>query len=140
MKYIKIYKKRGSTVLTLPFVIIISLILIIVFGVFTINMILPFIWYEKLQHTSYKYMYVIEKYGYLTSSEKSNLVKELEERGFDKNEIEIDSPSEPIGYGNIIKFNIKYNYKQRLPSWKGSLKMVTKIVPINVNKTIVSKV
>lgn len=136
----KVNKRNGSTVLTLPFVIIISLTLIIMFGVFAINMILPFIWYEKLQHTSYKYMYVIEKYGYLTNSEKSNLIEELERHGFDKSEINIESPEQPVGYGNIIEFNIKYNYKQKLPSWKGSLKMITKIIPINVNKIIISKI
>ena len=143
MCYIKVNKRKassGNSVLTLPFVIVISLTLIIIFGFFTINMILPFIWYEKLQHMSYKYMYVIEKYGYLTSSERASLIEELEEHGFDKNEIKIESPIEPAGYGNVIKFNIRYNYKQKLPSWKGSFKMVTRIIPLNVNKTIISKI
>ena len=140
MCYMKVTKRKGNTVLTLPFVIIISLTLIIIFGVFTINMILPFVWYEKLQHTSYKYMYVIEKYGYLTSSEKDSLIEELENHGFDRDQIKIESPSEPVGYGNIIEFNIKYNYEQKLPSWKGSLRMVTRTIPLNVNKTIISKI
>ena len=140
MYSMKVNKKSGNTVLTLPFVIIISLALIIIFGVFTINMILPFIWYEKLQHTSYKYMYIIEKYGYLTNSEKTSLLDELESHGFGKEDIQIESPTEPVGYGNIIEFNIKYNYKQKLPSWEGSLKMVTKTIPINVNKSIISKI
>jgi len=133
-------KRKGNTVLTMPFVIIISLTLIIIFAIFTINMILPFVWYEKLQHTSYKYMYVLEKYGYLTNSEKASLIEELEKHGFEKDEITIESPTQPVGYGNVIEFNIKYNYKQKLPSWEGSLKMVTKTIPINVNKTIISKI
>lgn len=133
-------KKQGNTVLTMPFVIIISFVTIIVFGIFAINMILPFVWYQKLQLISYKYVYVIEKYGYLTNSEKINLVEELAQKGFEKEEIKIESPSEAKGYGNIIEFNITYNYKQKLPSWKGSFKMEIKNIPLNIRKVIISKV
>lgn len=133
-------KKAGNTVLTMPFIIVISFVTIIVFGIFAINMILPFVWYQKLQLTSYKYMYIIEKYGYLTKAEETNLVDELVQKGFEKDELKIQSPSEPKGYGNIIEFSITYNYKQKLPSWKGSFKMQTKDIPLNVRKVIISKV
>lgn len=133
-------KKQGNTVLTMPFVIVISFVTIIVFGIFAINMILPFVWYQKLQLASYKYMYIIEKYGYLTKAEETNLIEELVEKGFEKEEIEIETPIEPKGYGNIIEFNITYNYKQKLPSWKGSFKMQTKDIPLKVRKVIISKV
>jgi len=132
--------KCGNTVLTLPLVIVISFMIIIAFGIFTVNMILPFVWYQKLEHVSYKYTYVIEKFGYLSKKEKTNLVDELVEKGFDRDELVVNSPSEPKGYGNIIEFSIKYNYKQKLPSWKGSFKMITKNIPINVQKIIISKV
>jgi len=133
-------KRRGNTVLTMPFVIVISFVTIIVFGIFAINMILPFVWYQKLQLVSYKYMYIIEKYGYLTKAEETNLIEELAQKGFDKEELKIETPSEPKGYGNIIEFKIIYNYKQKLPSWKGSFKMQTKDIPLNVRKVIISKV
>lgn len=133
-------KRKGNTVLTMPFVIVISLVLIILFAVFAVNMILPFVWYEKLQQVSYKYTYIIEKYGYLTEIEKTCLIDELENHGFDKDEIKIEATTVPVGYGNVVEFNIKYNYKQKLPSWEGSLKMVTRSIPINVNKTIISKI
>lgn len=132
-------KKQGNTVLTMPFVIVISFVTIIVFGIFTVNMILPFVWYQKLQLVSYKYMHIIEKYGYLTKSEKVALIEELADKGFEKDEIKIETPSAPEGYGNIIEFNIMYNYKQKLPSWKGSFKMQTKEIPLNVKKVIISK-
>ncbi len=135
-----INKKKGSSVMTLPFVVIISLAVILIFGIFTVNIVLPFIWYQKLQLSSYKYMYIIEKYGYLKKDEKNLLLEELVDKGFDKKEITIISPDSPVGYGNIIEFSIKYNYKQKLPSWKGSLKMITRNIPINVNKVIISKV
>ena len=136
----RIKNRAGNTVLTLPFVIVISFVIIVVFGIFTINMILPFVWYQKLEHVSYKYTYIIEKYGYLSEKEKTNLVDELVEKGFDKDELVVNSPSEPKGYGNIIEFSIKYNYKQKLPSWKGSFEMITKNIPINVRKVVISKV
>jgi len=132
--------KHGNTVLTMPFVIIISFVVVIVFGIFAINMILPFVWYQKLQLTSYKYMYIIEKYGYLSNEEETNLIEELAEKGFDKEELKIETPNQSKGYGNIIEFNITYNYKQKLPLWKGSFKMQTKDIPLNVRKVIISKV
>lgn len=132
--------KKGNTVLTLPFVIVISFLVIIVFGIFTINMILPFVWYQKLQLTSNKYMYIIEKYGYLTEIEKNNLIEELVSEGFNKDELEIETSSSPKGYGNPVEFNIMYNYKQKLPSWKGSFEMKTKDIKLNVRKVVISKV
>lgn len=135
----KLYKKEGNTVLTMPLVLGVSILLIIIMCVFTINLIIPFVWYQKLQVVAYKYMYVIEKYGYLTISEKDTLVEELESKGFDKEEIDVVVPNGPKGYGELIEFEIKYNYKQKLPSLDGGFKIVTKTVPININKIIVSK-
>lgn len=133
-------KKQGNTVLTMPFIIVISFCTIIVFGIFTVNMILPFVWYQKMQLASYKYMYIIEKYGYLTKAEETNLIEELVEKGFDKEGLKIEAPNEPKGYGNVIEFNITYNYKQKLPSWKGSFEMITKDIELNVHKVVISKV
>lgn len=135
----RLYKRKGNTVLTMPLVLGISMILIIVLCVFTINLIIPFVWYQKLQVVSYKYMYVIEKYGCLSLSEKNMLVEELKNKGFEENEIEVVAPSSPKGYGELIEFCIRYNYKQKLPSLDGGFKTVTKTVPININKVIVSK-
>ena len=132
--------KKGSSAITLPLVIIISIIFIVVFSIFVINMILPFIYYEKLQHISYKYMYIIEKYGYLTYQEEQNLLDDLEKRGFDKKSVRIECPKEAKGYGNLIEFNLTYSYKQKFPIFKGNLRIVTRVIPINVNKTIISKV
>lgn len=135
----ELYKREGNTVLTMPLVLGVSMILIIILCVFTINLIIPFVWYQKLQVISYKYMYVIEKYGCLSLSEKDMLIVELKNKGFEENEIEVVAPSNPKGYGELIEFSIIYNYKQKLPSLDGGFKMVTKTIPININKVIVSK-
>lgn len=135
----KIMQKTGNTVLTMPLVIGISFVLIITLCVFTINSIIPFVWYQKLQVVGYKYMYIIEKYGCLTASEKDMLIDELANKGFDRSELKVNAPSSPKNYGELIEFEIKYNYKQKLPSLDGGFKMVTKYIPINIDKIIVSK-
>ena len=131
--------KIGNTVLTMPLVIGISFTLIITLCVFSINLIIPFVWYQKLQIISYKYMYIIEKYGCLTISERNMLIDELESKGFDKSQIKVDAPSSPRNYGELVEFKIHYNYKQKLPSLDGNFKMMTKYIPINIEKVIVSK-
>ena len=135
----KIIRKTGNTVLTMPLVIGISFVLIITLCVFAINSIIPFVWYQKLQVVGYKYMYIIEKYGCLTASEKDMLIDELTNKGFDRSELKVNAPSFPKNYGELIEFEIKYNYKQKLPSLDGGFKMVTKYIPINIDKIIVSK-
>ena len=84
-------------------------------------------------------MYIIEKYGCLTVSEKDMLIDELANKGFDRSELKVNAHSSPKNYGELIEFEIKYNYKQKLPSLDGGFKMVTKYIPINIDKIIVSK-
>lgn len=107
--------KIGNTALTLPIVTTISIILIVFVGIYVVNTILPFIWYEKLNSLSQKYMFVIEKYGYLTSNEKQNLMNELKNQGFDIENIKLKAPSEIKDYGELIEFEIKYNFNQNNP-------------------------
>lgn len=59
----------------MPIILVISVIVIIFVGVFIINTIIPFIWYEKLNSIAQKYMFVVEKYGYLTENEKNVLIQ-----------------------------------------------------------------
>ena len=75
--------KKGSTVITTPLVIALGLIIVSVLIVLCVNIITPFIWYEKLSSTSIKYVYVMEEYGYLTNKEAGLLKDELTKQGFD---------------------------------------------------------
>ena len=56
--------KKGNVAFSLT--IVISLMFFVVLAVYIVNMITPFIWYQKLENIANKYVYVIEKFGYLT--------------------------------------------------------------------------
>lgn len=107
----KLINKKGNTVVTYPLVLFISIFFIIMIGVFFINSIFPFIWYQKLNYTAQKYMFVVEKFGYLTNLEKSNLINELNSQGFDVSNIYIYAPNGKRSYGELIELKIIYKYK-----------------------------
>ena len=69
-----IKNNKGSTIVTTPVIIAIGMILISILIVFTIKILMPYIWYEKLSSTCIKYIFVMEDYGYLTKTEKKNLI------------------------------------------------------------------
>ena len=76
-------KKTGSAIVTTPIVIAIGIMIISALIVLMINILMPYIWYEKLSSTCIKYIYVMEEFGYLTKNEVNNLKEELESQGFD---------------------------------------------------------
>lgn len=102
--------RKGNAIATYPLIIFMCVLFIIIIGVFFINSIIPFIWYQKLNTVTQKYMFVIEKFGYLTDLEKQNFINELEEKGFDKNNIEIIAPEERKTYGELIELKVNYKY------------------------------
>lgn len=73
-------------------------------------MLFPFIWHQKLDTIARKYMFVIEKYGYLTDLEEDNLKKELSSQGFNIEKTNIIVPKNPKSYGELIEFSIEYRY------------------------------
>ena len=105
--------KKGNVVVTYPLILFISIMCIIVISIFFINSIFPFIWYQKLNLIAQKYMFVIEKFGYLTDLEKNNLINDLASQGFDASQIQISAPSKRKTYGELIEFKIIYNYKYK---------------------------
>lgn len=107
--------QKGSSIVTTPVVIAIGMILISILIVFTIKILMPYIWYEKLSSTCIKYIFVMEEYGYLTKKEKKNLISELEEQGFDEKKIKLQATSRLQNYGEPIYLNIKYKYDIEIP-------------------------
>ncbi|MEG2348103.1 MAG: hypothetical protein RSB67_00455 [Clostridia bacterium] len=77
------------------------------------NLTLPFLWYQKLDSLCRKYMFVIEKYGYITDDEEKNLKNDLIEQGFKIQNIEILAPKESVEYGQMINFEVKYKINSR---------------------------
>lgn len=126
-------RNRGSAVITTPIIIAIGIMIITMLIAFSVNIIMPYIWYEKLSSTAIKYIYVMEEYGYLTKTEVKNLKNELKNQGFSEENMSIGYTSTRVEYGNPIFLKVSYDYEVELPMGK-NLK-----VPMVITRNSVSK-
>lgn len=126
-------KNSGSAIVTTPIIIAIGIMIVSMIIVLAVNIITPFIWYEKLSSTCIKYIYVMEEFGYLTKNEANNLKKELKNQGFDEKELLIGYTATRVEYGSPIFLEIKYNYKTEIP-FEGCVD-----VPMVITRNSVSK-
>lgn len=139
MKNAKI--KNGNTAITTPVVLILSLTIIVLLGIFIINTIVPFLWCEKLNKLANKYMFVIEKYGYLTEDEKANLINDMKNEGFDTGKINMEIPSSSKSYGELIEFKLSYELEQKMPKISsGAITFENKCTQIVVRKNSYCKI
>lgn len=138
---IKIYKKRGFSVVITPIIVLICMIFILFLTCFIVNVIKPFILYEKLNGIANKYMFVIEKYGYLSQNEKMSLEEEIKNRGFDLENIDIVYPEFQKSYGEVLEFCIKYQFDLKVPllNDKG-VEKTSKKINLTVKKHSISKI
>ena len=102
--------KKGSTAISVAILTVVGIVVICMLIAYIINAITPLILQQKLQAVANKYMYVIEKYGYLTSSEKDTLLGELQHEGFDIARITLTYPTLKKPYGEILEFSMSYKY------------------------------
>ena len=107
--------RKGSNIITIPIVLVISILTIIIIGMYIINSILPFIYHQKLTLIANKYMFVIEKFGYLTNEEKDSLKNELQNTGFSLSNITLKYPDQLKSYGELIEFEIGYKLVIKTP-------------------------
>ena len=131
-------KKRGNIYTEITLVI--SIVVLIIITIYIINLITPFIWYEKLENIANKYVYVIEKYGFLTQDEENNFYNDLASEGFDTNLIEIDCPKSYLDYGTLFKFEIKYKLYQKYSILNNGIKNEERVVFLNIKKYSYSKI
>ena len=125
--------KRGSEIITTPIIIAMGMLLVSTLIVFAINILKPYILYEKLSSTCMKYVFVMEEFGYLTRIEKRNLENELLEQGFEKSKLKISCTDTRQTYGHPIYLNISYTYQLKLPV------IGDRNIPMNLNRESVSK-
>ena len=134
-------RKKGNSLIVTPIVVTISIIGVLLIGMILVNVIKPFVWQQKLNKISNKYMFVIEKYGYLTSKEKDNMLSELSNSGFNINDIFINVPTSGKSYGELINFKIEYKtYYESIKFYDGKISIEKKPITINVNKNSYSKI
>lgn len=128
-----INNKKGSSIITTPIIIAIGLMLVASLIVFAVNILTPYIWYEKLSSTCIKYVFVMEEYGYLTRVEKNNLVEDLKKQGFDETMLKLEYTSKKQNYGEPIYLRVNYIYNLELPV------VGKRTIPMNINRESVSK-
>ena len=126
-------QKRGSEVITTPIIIAIGILFVASLIVFSVQIITPYIWYEKLSSTCMKYVFIMEEYGYLTSREKKYLENELIMQGFEKNKLTIACTNKIQSYGKPIYLNVNYNYLLKLPI------IGERTIPMNITRESISK-
>ena len=134
-------RKRGNSLVSMPIILVICVVILIVIGVNFIGIIKPFIMYEKLNKISEKYMFIIEKFGYLTYSEKNSLINELKNKGFDISKISINAPLSVKNYGELLNFDIIYDmYYNTLNFENGKIKLKNNVIKLKVTKNSYSKI
>lgn len=131
-------EKRGNA--TTAITLVVSLGFLLVLAMYIINTIIPFVWYQKLQAVANKYVYVVEKFGYLTDAEEKELLNELKEDGFDLNYIQIECPKSYLEYGTLFKFEITYNLNQQYSVIDNGIKNEARTVPLRIRKYGYSKI
>ena len=90
--------KKGLTAITVSIMTVFCTTMFCILLIYAIECLTPFILHQKLQAVATKYMYVIEKYGYLTTKEKQELLKELKSKGFEQANVSIVCPKEKRNY------------------------------------------
>lgn len=97
--------KRGSSILTAPIIIVIGTMIVTSFIVLAVQIVTPFLWYEKLSSTCIKYLFIMEEYGYLTSKEARNLKEELQAQGFEVERLKMKYTNDQVAYrrANLFK-------------------------------------
>jgi len=133
--------KNGNSAVTVPIILVISIFMIIIMGTYIINSIIPFIYHQKLITLANKYMFVIEKFGYLTDEEKNLLESELNDSGFDISRIILKYPNELKNYGELIEFEIDYILVLKTPTIvDGTYNLIEKETILKVRKNSFSKI
>ncbi len=130
--------KKGQSAITTPIILLVSIAIIVIMTVYCINMIMPFVWYQKMQFIATKYMYIIDKYGYLTTKELILMKEEMKESGFDTNMLKITAPLQRKEYGKIIELKIEYRLKQKIPLLNSNI--MQREIPLIIKKYSYSKV
>ena len=107
--------KKGNSVITVPVMLVFAIVVLCSIGILLMNILKPYIMYEKLLSTTLRYMFVLEEYGYLTDDEIDLLIEELAMQGFNREDISVEATQTIQDYGDTVYLSITYNYSLDLP-------------------------
>ena len=133
--------EKGSVIITAPIITVAMFFIIAVTIVIAIEVIKPFIIYEKISSLALKYIFIMEEYGYLNELEKNNLINELENKGLDRGDVVVLGNTTKQDYGEQISLKIEYNFESRLYKItnKFALDKREAVIPIVIEKKSFSK-
>lgn len=129
----RINDKKGSSILTTPIIIAIGMLFVMILVLTTVEVIIPYLWYEKLSSSCIKYLFIMEEFGYLTNKEANVLKADLESQGFDVDKITLRYTNNKVKYGEPIFLEVGYKYNMQLPI------VGEKIIEMNVERNSISK-
>ena len=107
--------KKGNSVITVPVMLVFAIVVLCSIGILLMNILKPYIMYEKLLSTTLRWMFVLEEYGYLTDDEIDLLIEELAMHGFNREDISVEATQTIQDYGDTVYLSITYNYSLDLP-------------------------
>lgn len=107
--------KKGGSILTTPIIIAFGIMIVTVLLLLVVEIIMPYLWYEKLSSTSIKYVYLMEEFGYLTNKEANILKEDLRNQGFKMKNIDLEYTNNKVAYGDPIYLKISYQYELKIP-------------------------
>lgn len=135
-------EQKGSVIITTPIMTIAMFFIICITIVVSIEIIKPFVIYEKISSVALKYVFIMEEYGYLNDIERNNLIIELEGKGVDRSKLIISGDTKKRDYGELIKLRIEYEYSTKLYNIINKFKLDKKEIkiPIVIEKSSFSKI
>ena len=137
----KVSSENGNSMIAIPIVVMIIFFIFTIFSVTFINILKPFVIYEKLSSTSLKYIFLMEEYGYLTSKEREKLKNDLVGTGLEKDKINLRATSEKQDYGEPLSLILSYDCPLTIPTFNNSFvpTLDTKNIEVKVSKYSFSK-
>ena len=128
--------KKGNSVITVPVMLVFAIVVLCSIGVLLMNILKPYIMYEKLLSTTLRYMFVLEEYGYLTDYEIDLLIEELAMQGFYREDISVEATQTIQDYGDTVYLSITYNYSLDLPLVKEQSLVIDNKIYTNSMKVV----
>lgn len=126
-------KKKGNSIIATPIMISISVIALFMLFTVIVNLIMPFSIYQKIDNIAIKYMFIVEKFGFLTEEEKNNLLSDLDLEGINSNYVTLEYPNKKEPYGNLVTLKISYEYNYSITNFSISNKKEKTIISVTKN-------
>ncbi len=130
--------KEGNISYMLTLVFSVGMLFLTIITV--VNMLTPFVWYQKLENIASKYVYIVERFGYITQLEKETMLDELRNDGFDISKISFNCPEDRLAFGEPFEFRITYKLNINNIAFGDEIKRETKEILLHVRKYGYSKI